>query len=442
MKILKTGLYSFIILGFLLSALGLNLAAQQQQLAGKMERERGQDILRLIKSDLKKNYYDANMRGIDVEAKFKAASEKIDRASSIGHIMGIIAQVLIDLDDSHTLFIPPGRMSRTEYGLKMQLIGDKCFVTAVKPGSDAEKKGLKVGDEIWSIDGFAPLRDNIWKIKYFYYSLRPQPGMKLVVRRPDGREEELIVAAKVTTGKRVVDLTSSDIFDLIRSEEREAYLNRHRHATLGEEVFVWKMPQFDMTDGQVDEMMGKVKKYPSLVLDLRGNGGGAVKTLNRLVGHFFDRDVKIADWKGRREFEPQIAKTRGDKYYKGKVAVLIDSESGSAAEVFARVMQLEKRGVVIGDRSAGAVMVSRFYPRQLGIDVVAFFGASITEADLIMTDGKSLEKTGVTPDETLLPKAQDIAAGKDPVLARALAVLGAKLEPGEAGKMFPFEWEK
>lgn len=87
-------------------------------------------------------------------------------------------------------------------------------------------------------------------------------------------------------------------------------------------------------------------------------------------------------------------------------------------------------------------MVSRFHPRQLGIDVVSFFGASITEADLIMTDGKSLEKTGVTPDETLLPKADEIAAGKDPVLARAFAVLGANLDAAEAGKMFPFEWEK
>lgn len=351
MKIFKTGLYSFIVLGFLLTALGLNLAAQQQ-LASKMDRERGQDILRLVKSDLKKNYYDANLRGIDVEAKFKAASEKIDQATSNGHIMGIIAQVLMDFDDSHTRFIPPGRISRTEYGWKMQLVGDKCFVTAVKPGSDAEKKGLRVGDEIWSIDGFAPLRDNIWKIKYFYYSLRPQPGMKLVVRRPDGREAELVVLAKVTTGKKVVDLTGSDIWDLIRLEERESYQNRHRYTTVGEEVFVWKMPQFDMTEIQVDEMMDKVKKYPSLVLDLRGNGGGAVKTLNRLVGHFFDRDVKIADWKGRKEFDPQIAKTRGDKYYKGKVVVLIDSESGSASEIFARVMQLEKRGTVIGERSA------------------------------------------------------------------------------------------
>lgn len=444
MKIIKNGFYLFVVFSISLAALSLNTLAQQQQqqLASKMDRDRGQEMLKLVKMDLKKHYYDSNLRGIDIEARFKAASEKIDQATSNGHIMGIIAQVLFELDDSHTRFIPPSRASRVEYGWTMQMVGDKAFVTAVKPGSDAEKKGLKVGDEVWSIDGFAPLRDNVWKIKYFYYSLRPQPGMKLVVRHPGGKEEELIVLAKVTTGKKVMDLTGNDVWDLIREEESENFLRRHRYVTHGEELLIWKMPQFDMSEAQVDDMMDKVKKYPSLILDLRGNGGGAVRMLNRLVGHFFDRDVKIADWKGRKEFDAQIAKTRGEKFYKGKVVVLIDSESGSASEIFARVMQLEKRGTVIGDRSAGAVMVSRYYPRQLGFDVVAFFGSSITEADLIMTDGKSLEKIGVAPDETILPSAEDIAAGRDPVLARAAALLDAKLDAAEAGKMFPFEWGK
>jgi len=125
--------------------------------------------------------------------------------------------------------------------------------------------------------------------------------------------------------------------------------------------------------------------------------------------------------------------------------VLIDSNSGSAAELFARVIQLEKRGTVIGDQSAGAVMRSIFRPGLLG-DMsngnMIPYGASITDSDIIMSDNKSLEHIGVTPDELLLPTAADLAARRDPVLARAAALAGAELSAEKAGTLFPPELEK
>jgi C-terminal processing protease CtpA/Prc len=410
------------------------------------DRERGRTMLSVIKGDLKKNYYDPTFRGMNLDARFKEAEEKIKVATSQGQIFGIIAQAMLDLDDSHTFFVPPGRSYTTEYGWQMQMIGEKCYVIAVKPGSDAEAKGLKEGDEVYSIDGFGPTRANIWKINYTYQALRPQRGVRLVVIKPDGKELQLDVMAKVNQGKRVLDLTGGgsggDIFDLIRRQENQERLDRHRYYEIGEELLIWKMPAFDLEESKVDEMVGRVKKRKALILDLRGNGGGYEITLLRMISNFFDRDIKLGEIKRRKETKPLTAKTRGDNVFSGKLIILIDSKSGSAAELFSRVVQLEKRGIVIGDVSSGAVMRSKSYDHELGLDTVIFYGASITDADIVMADGKSLERVGVIPDELKLPTPSELAAKLDPVLAYAASLAGVAITPEKAGALFPIEWKK
>jgi hypothetical protein len=71
-----------------------------------------------------------------------------------------------------------------------------------------------------------------------------------------------------------------------------------------------------------------------------------------------------------------------------------------------------------------------------------FFATNITIADLIMTDGHSLEHNGVVPDEIVLPTAEDIASGRDPAMARAAALCGVPMTPEVAGAMFPVEWHR
>jgi C-terminal processing protease CtpA/Prc len=105
-------------------------------------------------------------------------------------------------------------------------------------------------------------------------------------------------------------------------------------------------------------------------------------------------------------------------------------------------MQLEKRGTVIGDRTAGAVMRAKGYPHETGVDTVAFYMISVTDGDLIMSDGKSLEGTGVVPDELLLPAGGDLAMRRDLPLARALSLAGIQIPADKAAALFPVEWRK
>jgi len=78
----------------------------------------------------------------------------------------------------------------------------------------------------------------------------------------------------------------------------------------------------------------------------------------------------------------------------------------------------------------------------MGGETVVPYGISIAESELIMSDGQNLEKVGVTPDVEALPTAADLAAGRDPALARAIVACGGLLLPAEAGKVFPYKWGK
>jgi C-terminal processing protease CtpA/Prc len=401
-------------------------------------RDDAEHILEVLKDDIRKNYYDPDFHGIDLDARFKIAKDKLKTASSGGQMMAIIAQVLLDFDDSHLFFIPPGHSNQMDYGWEMQAIGDRVLVSAVEPKSDAAAKGLKEGDEVVSVGGFEPARDNLWKIQYFFRGLSPKSTMHLVVKSPDGKQRELDVNSKVLTGSQ---LKKMDFNDIAREVAQANRYRRSRWVELGPDVFVWKLPTFAIDESDVDAMAGRARKYKTVILDLRGNSGGYVTICERLAGSVLDHEVTMAQPKGRKTIKPMKAQ-KVDNPYKGRLIVLIDSDSASASEVFARVIQIEKRGAILGDRSAGAVMEAIEYPHELGIDRFIPYASSVTYADLIMTDGKSLEKTGVVPDELILPTAADLLAKRDPVLARAAALAGVQLTGEKAGALFPVEWRQ
>lgn len=125
------------------------------------DRDRAKVMLRTIKKDLQKNYYDPAFHGLDLEARFKTAEEKLATAGSLGQLMGVIAQAVLDLQDSHTTFVPPSRTVEVDYGWSIQMIGDRCVVVEVEPGSDAEAKGIKRGDLVLEAQGVQPTRDNL-----------------------------------------------------------------------------------------------------------------------------------------------------------------------------------------------------------------------------------------------------------------------------------------
>ena len=421
------------------------LAQAQPQKFTDRQREDAREMLRMIAADIKKHYFDAKLHGFDFDARVREVDEKLKSAASLNQSFALIGYALDGLNDSHTFFIPPGRTFRHEYGWRMRMIGDRCFITQVRPKSDADAKGLKPGDEVLSLNGAAPTRGNFETMQYVFNMLAPRAAAQLVVRGADGQQRQMIVESKVRQLQKKVDLTGGQadalIWDFVRQNENYDHLRRTICHESGPELAVCKMPEFDLSGDEVHELLALARKHNSLILDLRGNPGGYVTTLDRVVGGFFDHEVKIGDRVGRKEMKPQTAKP-GHTLFNGKLVVLVDSMSASAAEIFARVIQLEKRGTVLGDHTLGLVMEAKGYEYTLGVESIAWYGASITDANIVMADGKSLERLGVIPDEIVLPSQADLRDNKDPVIARAAELLGVKLDPEKAGSFFPYEWPK
>jgi C-terminal processing protease CtpA/Prc len=405
-----------------------SLAAQTAPALSKGDRSIVVTMLHQIEEDVEKHYYDPSFHGVDLKSQFRLAGQRLETARALTDAIATLSEILVQLDDSHTTLVPPNRRFRVDYGWQMAMVGDVPLVTAVDPQSDAAAKGVAPGDRVLLLNAFQPSRANLGRLTYFYRFIAPQTRQRVAVLKPDGNARTLDVVSRVQN-KPITDLA-----DLIADIEDVLDRARDRSAPVGadHDILVWKMVVFG-NPASVEEMVRKAGGYRSLVLDLRANGGGSVEALRELVSRCFDREILLAHEKRRDKDTREVAKP-AKSGFTGRLVVLVDSQSASAAEMFARIVQIEKRGTVLGDRTAGAVMTSRMFPHKIA--GVGVYATSVTIGDVRMSDGASLEKVGVEPDEIVLPTPADLASQRDPTLARAIEIAGGSLTPEQAGRLF------
>jgi C-terminal processing protease CtpA/Prc len=234
-----------------------------------------------------------------------------------------------------TVLIPPARPYRFDYGFRMQLFDDSAFITHIRPGTDAESK-VHVGDQVLAYQTNPVNRADFQDVLYLFNKLMPRTETQLDLRDPEGNVHRVSIETKVRQGKteRHMTRSSDDYYRLVRESERGDHILRDQQQVMGD-VMIWKMPTFLISPDEADHLFGTVRKHKTLILDLRGNGGGASVTLESMLGNLFDHDIKIADRVGRKDLKPAVAKTVGSHAFGGQVIVLVDSKSASAAELFA-----------------------------------------------------------------------------------------------------------
>jgi carboxyl-terminal processing protease len=169
------------------------------------------------------------------------------------------------------------------------------------------------------------------------------------------------------------------------------------------------------------EQLAGLPTETDVILDLRGNPGGRLTEAEAVLSCFLPPDRV---WATRRPRSGRavvmstgagcgtlVSPTAND------VAILVDGQSRSAAELTPAALQEARRALVVGERTAGAVLISQEARLPDGGRL------TLSRADFITSGGVRLEKNGVRPDLVASRTAEDRRAGRDPALDAAVAAL-------------------
>ncbi len=277
--------------------------------------------------------------------------------------------------DPYTEFIPESEMSDFEvlttgkYGGVGSIIRQKeDYVRIAQPyeNSPADRAGLKIGDLILAIDGESAAGFTTEEVSK---RLKGEPGskVKVTVRHLDGSEET-------------------------------ATLRRERIAIPGVPYAGWigdgigYIHHSDFTEGCYEEMQAAIAKLRSegelkgLVLDYRSNGGGIMQEAIKILGLFVPKGTEVVSTKGRTEDSKQTYRTASEPILPDlPLAVLINGNSASAAEITAGSLQDLDRAVLIGQRSFGKGLVQS--PKSLGYNTML----KLTTAKYYIPSGRCIQ---------------------------------------------------
>jgi hypothetical protein len=190
--------------------------------------------------------------------------------------------------------------------------------------------------------------------------------------------------------------------------------------------------------GLIDRAFDDLGKLPALLIDVRGNGGGTLGAAMRLGDHLLDRRQPVGFFatrlgleRGRVPTMDELDAARAPQYtaydvsgfysmlresgtvalatggrvqpaYRGKVMILINKATASAAEAFVAVMQELGRAVLIGPRATAGKMLS-----AKSVNLTDGWVLELPEADFRTPKGVRLESKGVVPDIVVKPASGD-----------------------------------
>lgn len=253
-------------------------------------------------------------------------------------------------------------------GVQFSIVNDTIMVVTPTPGGPSEKLGIQAGDKIVKIDGgdaTGSVINNNWVIKH----LRGNKGTKVNVSIKRRGKKELL---EYTITRDKIPINSIDATFMATDNIGYIKLNRFGTTTL------------DEFTSSLKQLKGSGMK--SLILDLRGNGGGYLQTAVDLADEFLGKDKLVVYTEGVNSPKSNYDATAKGDFEKGKLVVLIDEASASAAEIVSGSVQDWDRGLIMGRRSFGKGLVQRPFPLSDGSSI------RLTTAKYFTPTGRCIQK--------------------------------------------------
>jgi carboxyl-terminal processing protease len=287
---------------------------------------------------------------------------------------GAIPSMLRGLDP-HTQFFDPGQFDQLK---QMQESEQKGFGSVVSvgpgrviflqtlPGTPSNRAGIMPGDELVGVNSVAIGQLDAEQIVEFLTEAR-QHKVTMFIRRQDSAR-----ILQFTLSPELVDQPSVDRAFLL--EPGYGYIR----------VAAWDVQTSKLLRDGIEKLGGN--KLKGLVLDLRDNPGGLVKTAFDGASLFLKPGQKILTAKGRSGEGETAEVSLHATPYTFRLSVLIDGRTASASEILAGALQDHDRATIVGEPSYGKGLVQSVMPLSDGA------GLALTTAFYYTPSGRSIQK--------------------------------------------------
>ncbi len=322
-------------------------------------------------------------------------------------MQGAIRGMLDSLGDKHTSYMDPDEYRQANMPIQEEYEGIGAFVDTTgkyltivspMPGSPAEKGGLKAGDMVIALDGKDMTGVDPAVV---LRSVLGPAGSKvtLTISRPQVAEpfDVELVRAKITMVSVIGKMLPGNI----------AYV---QIATFAENTH-------DELHKALQDLLAQ--KPAGLIVDLRNDGGGLLQTAIQVGSEFIDQGVLLHEVYGDGS-KQDYSVTGGGLAVEIPMVVLVNEGSASASEIVAGAIQDYKRAPLVGVTTYGKGSVQVWTPLSNNEGAVR-----VTIARWLTPNERQINEIGLKPDYEVKITEEDIQAGRDPQLDKAVELLAA-----------------